>query len=167
MEHETKRIRINKVMVAWSDGRKVNLPPSVRREVDDYGKTLREYLSDVDEGYEMSCSGCAVARGRSRCSEYEADRYWEQGSHLEALKEMMRAALASLPDDEPEFEDVQWLDPEETVYWHPNVKEFVRLANRCRELCRRDPRLWPIYNGSTVDDDYRTYLDNLRHWRQT
>lgn len=160
-----KRIRINKKMVAWSDGQRTNIVPSVRSKVDDYGRMMIVYHTNLDEGYEIHFGSCSVAREESRCREYEADRYWEQGRHLTALKEMMTAAVRVLPDDEPEFEDVHWLDPWENVYWHPNVKEFIRLVRRCREYCRRDTSLWPIFNGSSVDRDYRKFVDNLHKWR--
>lgn len=40
---EDKRIRINKRMMAWSNGERINVIPSVWCEVDDYGKTLIGY----------------------------------------------------------------------------------------------------------------------------
>ena len=159
-----KRIRINKRMMAWSDGRRVNIIPSVFRQVDDYGRLMIDYHSRIDEGYLIDVGPCAMARDEARMREYEADRSWEQGHHLEALKEMLYAALFVLPDDEPEFEDVQWLNPHETLYWHPNVREFLRLMRRCREYCRRDPRLWPVLEDDDTYRDYRKYLDALGRW---
>lgn len=41
MMKEDKRIRINKRMMAWSNGEHVNVVPSVWKEVDDYGKTRK------------------------------------------------------------------------------------------------------------------------------
>ena len=105
-----------------------------------------------------------MAREECQMREYEADRSWEQGHHLEALKEMLRAALFVLPDDEPVFEDMQWLNPDETVYWHPNVREFLRLMRRCRDYCRQDPRLWPILEGDDLYHDYNQYLSALGRW---
>ena len=159
-----KRIRINKRMMAWSDGRRVNVIPSVYRQVDDYGRLMIDYHSRIDEGYLIDVGPCTMARDEAKMREYEADRSWEQGHHLEALKEMLYAALFVLPDDEPEFEDVQWLNPHETLYWHPNVREFLRLMRRCREYCRRDPRLWPVLEGDDTYRDYRKYLDALGRW---
>ena len=159
-----KRIRINKRMMAWSDGRRVNVIPSVYRQVDDYGRLMIDYHSRIDEGYLIDVGPCTMARDEARMREYEADRSWEQGHHLEALKEMLYAALFVLPDDEPEFEDMQWLNPHETLYWHPNVREFLRLMRRCREYCRRDPRLWPVLEGDDTYRDYRKYLDALGRW---
>lgn len=158
------RIRINKRMMAWSDGRRVNVIPSVYRQVDDYGHMMIDYHRRIDEGYLIDVGPCTMARDEARMREYEADRSWEQGHHLEALKEMLYAALFVLPDDEPEFEDMQWLNPHETLYWHPNVREFLRLMRRCREYCRRDPRLWPVLEGDDTYRDYRKYLDALGRW---
>lgn len=158
------RIRINKRMMAWSNGERANIIPSVNRQVDDYGHLMCEYLSNLDEGYEIYWGDCTVARNKCRLIEYEADRYWEQGKHREALNEMMRAARRVLPDDEPAFEDVQWLNPEETLYWHPNIREYLRYNLRCIELCKKDPRLWPLYNGSSIERNYHTYLDNLNYY---
>ena len=158
------RIRINKRMMAWSDGSRVNVIPSVYRQVDDYGRLMIDYHSRIDEGYLIDVGPCTMARDEAKMREYEADRSWEQGHHLEALKEMLYAALFVLPDDEPEFEDMQWLNPHETLYWHPNVREFLRLMRRCREYCRRDPRLWPVLEGDDTYRDYRKYLDALGRW---
>lgn len=160
-----KRIRINKRMMAWSDGRRVNIIPSLRHEVDDYGHLMYNYHTRIDEGYLVDCGPCTMAREESQMREYEADRLWDNGSHLEALNEMIRAALYVLPDDEPLFEDMQWLNPWENVYWHPNIKEFLRLNRRCRDYCRQDPRLWPLYRDSWPYRASRDYLDDLRRWR--
>ena len=159
-----KRIRINKRMMAWSDGHRVNIIPRVFRQVDDYGRLMIDYHSRIDEGYLIDVGPCTMARDEARMREYEADRSWEQGHHLEALKEMLYAALFVLPDDEPEFEDMQWLNPHETLYWHPNVREFLRLMRRCREYCRKDPRLWPVLENDDTYRDYRKYLDALGRW---
>ena len=161
-----KRIRINKRMMAWSDGRRVNVIPSVYRQVDDYGRLMIDYHSRIDEGYLIDVGPCTMARDEAKMREYEADRSWEQGHHLEALKEMLYAALTVLPDESVDFcfEDAQWLNPRETLYWHPNVREFLRLMRRCREYCRRDPRLWPVLEGDDTYRDYRKYLDALGRW---
>lgn len=164
MMEKDKRIRINKVMVGWSNGKEVHLPPSVRCEVDNYGKLMCDYHRSIDEGYLIDVGPCTKACEECRCREYEADHYWEQGLHIDALKEMMRAATYVLPDDEPEFEDVQWLDPWETLYWSQNIKEYLRLIRRCREYCKRDPRLWPILEESRVYRDYLSYLKALGQW---
>ena len=158
-----KRIRINKRMMAWSDGKRVNIIPSVFRQVDDYGSMLVDYHRRIDEGYLIDLGPCTTVREEASCREYEADRACEQGRHLEALREMMRAALFVLPDESVDFcfEDAQWLDPRETLYWHPNVREFLRLNRRCIELCKKDPRLKPVYEGSDMGRDYRKYLRNL------
>lgn len=157
------RIRINKRMVAWSDGKRVNIIPSVFRQVDDYGSLMRDYHHRIDEGYLIDLGPCTMVREEACCREYEADRAWERGCHLEALKEMIRAALFVLPDESVDycFEDAQWLDPRETFYWHPNVREFLRLNRRCIGYCKRDPRLWPVYEGSEVGRSYRKYLKDL------
>ena len=159
-----KRIRINKRMMAWSNGQRVNIIPSVFRQVDDYGRLMADYHYRIDKGYLIDLGPCTMAREESQMREYEADRNWEQGHHLEALKEMLRAALFVLPDDEPVFEDMQWLNPDETVYWHPNVREFLRLMRRCRDYCRQDPRLWPILEGDDLYHDYNQYLSALGRW---
>ena len=158
------RIRINKVMAGWSNGEEIHLPPSVRREVESYGRSECEYNRRLEEGREVYWGPCTYARNVIRCREAEADHYWELGDHLEALREMMWAARGALPDDEPGTEDIQWLDPEETFYWNPNVREFLRLARRCRDYCRRDPRLHVVYDGSRVDRDHRGYLAALGRW---
>lgn len=159
-----KRIRINKRMMAWSDGKRVNMIPSVFRRVDDYGHLMCDYHRRIDEGYLIDKGPRTMARDESSIREYEADRSWEQGRHLEALREMLRAALFVLPDDEPEFEDVQWLNPDETLYWDPNVREFLRLIRRCRGYCRQDPRLWPVLEGEDIYREYCQYLDDLGRW---
>ena len=74
------------------------------------------------------------------------------------------AATYVLPDDEPEFEDAQWLNPWETLYWSPNIKEYLRLIRRCREYCKREPRLWPILEGSRIYRNYLDYLKALGQW---
>ena len=161
-----KRIRINKRMMAWSDGQRTNLIPSVRRQVDDYGKTMYEYHRNIDEGYLVDMGPCTMAREEAACREYEADRSWENGHHLEALNEMIYAALSVLPDESVgiEFEDMQWLNPEEQFYWHPNLKEFRRLMRRCREYCKREPRLWPVLEASRTYQEYLKYLNDLGAW---
>ena len=161
-----KRIRINKRMMAWSDGHRVNIIPSVFRQVDDYGRLMIDYHSRIDEGYLIDVGPCTMARDEARMREYEADRSWEQGHHLEALKEMLYAALFVLPDESVDlcFEDAQWLNPRETLYWHPNVKEFLRLSLRCREYCKNDTRLWPVFKGSWVERTHSKYLRVLGEW---
>ncbi len=164
MEKKENRIRINKRMVAWSNGQRTNIVPSVRREVDDYGKMLCDYYRGIEEGYLVDMGPCSEAREKARCREYEADRCWEYGHHLEALQQMIYAAMTVLPDDEPTFEDVQWLNPEEQFYWHPNLKEFRRLMRRCREYCKREPRLWPVLEGDSLYQEYLKYLADLGTW---
>jgi len=158
-----KRIRINKRMMAWSDGRRINIVPSVRRDVDDYGYMMGRYLARLDEGYEINYGECSVARERSRIHEYEADKMWDNGHHLEALNEMIRAAIYVLPGKDV-YEDVQWFDPEETLFWHPNIREYLRLMHRCRGYCNRDSRLWPILESESTYCDYCKYLDVLGCW---
>ena len=159
-----KRIRTNKRMMAWSDGQRVHIIPSVFRQVDNYGRLMADYHYRIDEGYLIDMGSSAMAREESQIREYEADRSWEQGRHFEALREMLRAAMFVLPDDEPEFEDVQWLNPEETLYWHPNVREFLRLIRRCRDYCRQEPRLWPYLEGDYTYRRYCKYLEDLGRW---
>lgn len=161
-----KRIKVNRKMMAWSDGVRTNVVPSVFRQVDDYGRTMWNYYRDFREGDEHWYGTCAIIRDKCRCYEYDADRAWEQGRHLRALKEMMRAALWVLPDESEgfEFEDVQWLCPQETLFWHRNVQEFLRYNRRCIDYCKRDPNLWPIYNGSSIERDYHNYLRTLGQW---
>lgn len=161
-----KRIRINKRMMAWSNGQRTNVIPSEWAKVDDRGRTLAYYHRSLREGDEYLYGACGVVRDECRCREYEADRLWEQGHHLEALQQMIYAASSVLPDESVgiEFEDVQWLNPEEQVCWHPNLIEFRRLMRRCREYCKREPRLWPVLNGSRTYQDYLTYLENLGAW---
>lgn len=166
MKKKDNRIRINKVMMAWSDGERVNIVPSVFRQVDDYGSLMRKYYDDYREGDENYYGICSMVRDKCHCHEYEADRAWERGEHLEALKEMMRAALWVLPDEGVDimFEDCQWLNPDETLYWHRNVQEFLRYNRRCIDFCKRDPRLWPLYKGSDIEKDYQGYLRTLGEW---
>lgn len=152
--------------MAWSDGKRTNIVPSVFRQVDDYGSAMRNRLNDYREGDEYYYGSCAVVRDQCRCFEYEADRAWEQGRHLEALNEMLRAALWVLPDESVglEFEDAQWLSPYETDCQHPNVLEFLRYNRRCEDFCRQDPRLWPILEDSRTHRNYRRYLRALGRW---
>ena len=161
---EHKKNKINKEWMAWSNGDEIHLSPNVRRQVDNYGAKIIDYQHCLDEGYEIYHSESYVVLHKCRLREYEADHYWELGEHLNALNEMMKAATYTLPDDEPEFEDVQWLNPSEMLYWHPNVKEFLRLALRCRDYCKRDSRLWPIFNGSWVEQSHSNYLKTLGEW---
>ena len=151
-------------MMAWSDGERINLVPSVYRQVNDYGHLIIEYQTNLDEGFEVNWGECTVARNECRCYEYEADHYWELGKHLMALKEMMRAAMYSLPD-EGIYDDMLWFCPWETLFSHPNIQEFIRLTRRCKEYCKRDPKLLPVYNGSDIDLDYKKYCQALRQWR--
>lgn len=160
-----KRTTTNRRLMAWSNGNRVNIIPSILNKVDDYGKRMCQYHINLEEGYEVWWGDCYVVRKECRLREYEADKYWEQGRHLKALNEMIYAALRVLPDDEPCFEDVQWLNPWETVYWHPNVREFIRLNQRCRGYCKQDPKLWPIYNDSWPARSYRKYIEDLHLWR--
>ena len=161
-----KRIRINKVMAAWSDGRRVNMAPSVEREVGSAKSALHYFYSGLREGDENLYGICAMVREECRCREVDADRLWEEGRHTEALNEMMYAAMEVLPDEGRgiEFEDVQWLSPEETFFWHPSVREYLRLMRRCEGYCRRDPRLWPLLEGERIYLDYRRYLRALGLW---
>ncbi len=161
-----KRIRINKRMMAWSDGQRTNVIPSEWHKVDDYGSARRTMLEDYREGDENYLT-CTMIREACRCREYEADRCWERGQHLNALNMMLDAAMMVLPDEAEgfEFEDAQWLNPWESVCWHPNVKMFIGLVLRCRDYCRQDPRLWPVYDDSRAAKDYSKYIDDLRRWR--
>lgn len=133
MMKKDKRIRINMRLMAWSNGERVNVVPSVWKEVDDYGKTLDGYHKNLKEGDELIYP-CTIIREECHCREYEADRYWERGMQVAALEQMMGAASRVLPDESVgfEFEDVQWLNPKEMVYWHPNVLEFLRLSGGAR-----------------------------------
>lgn len=153
-------------MMAWSDGKRVNIIPSVFRQVNDYGSMLIDYHRRIDEGYLIDVGPCTMARDEAQMREYEADRCWEQGHHLEALNEMLYAALTVLPDESVDycFEDAQWLNPMETLYWHPNVREFLRLNRRCKEFCRKDPRLLPVYEESELGRDCRKYLEDLNYY---
>ncbi|MBP5341829.1 MAG: hypothetical protein J6Y52_05680 [Bacteroidales bacterium] len=161
-----KRIRINKKMMAWSNGERTNVIPSIFHQVDDYGRTMRNYYNDFREGDEYYYGLCAMVRGECRCREYEADRAWEREHHLEALNQMIYAATMVLPDESVgfEFEDVQWLNPEEQDCWHPNLKEFRRLMRRCREYCKREPQLWPVLESNRTYQYYLKYLENLGVW---
>ena len=69
-----------------------------------------------------------------------------------ALEQMMGAASRVLPDESIglEFEDMQWLNPEEVVFWHPNVREYLRLMRRCEGYCKQNPRLWPLLEDSRI-----------------
>ena len=149
MMKEDKRIRINKRMMAWSNGERINVIPSVWCEVDDYGKTLIGYRRGLREGDEFLYP-CTIIREECHCREYEADRYWERGMQVAALEQMMGAASRVLPDESIgfEFEDMQWLNPEEVVFWHPNVREYLRLMRRCEGYCKQNPRLWPLLEDS-------------------
>ena len=160
-----KRIRINKRMMAWSDGQRTNIIPSVFRQVDDYGRTLINYQHSLREGDEYY-KPCAIIRDECCCREYEADRSWERGHHIKALDQMLRAAMMVLPDESAglEFEDAQWLNPHETLFWHPNVREFLRLMRRCEDYCRREPRLRPLLESERTYRDYRRYLADLGRW---
>ena len=160
-----KRIRINKRMMAWSNGQRTNIIPSIFHQVDDYGRTMIGYHNSLREGDENYMT-CTIIREECQCREYEADRYWEQGHHLEALQQMIYAASSVLPDESVDirFEDAQWLNPQETLYWHPNLVEFRRLMRRCREYCKRDPRLWPILEAERTYRDYKKYLRTLGQW---
>lgn len=161
-----KRIRINKRMMAWSNGERTNVIPSVWSDVDDYGSALKAYYAGLREGDENLYGACSVVREECRCREYEADRYWERGMQVAALEQMMGAASRVLPDESVgfEFEDVQWLDPKEMVYWHPNVLEFLRLMRRCEGYCKQNPRLWPLLESSRIHRAYRRYLSDLGRW---
>lgn len=166
MMKEDKRIRINKRMMAWSNGERTNVIPSVWSDVDDYGSALKAYYAGLREGDENLYGACSVVREECRCREYEADRYWERGMQVAALEQMMGAASRVLPDESVgfEFEDVQWLDPKEMVYWHPNVLEFLRLMRRCEGYCKQNPRLWPLLESSRIHRAYRRYLSDLGRW---
>ena len=163
-----KRIRINKRMMAWSNGQRTNVIPSVWCQVGDYGRTLANYHRTLREGDENYMT-CTIIREECQCREYEADRFWEQGRHLEALQQMIYAASSVLPDEsvDIQFEDAQWLNPWESLYWHPNLKEFRRLMRRCSEYCKREPRLWPVLEGTRTYQDYQKYLENLGIWVHT
>ena len=159
-----KRIRINKKMAAWSDGCRTNIIPSVRREVGDCGNLMEKYRTNLDEGYEVYYGSCTVVRNECRLREYEADQLWEHGHHIEALNGMIAAAMDVIPDEGWEFEDMQWLNPYENLFWDPNLKEFRRLMRRCRELCKREPRLWPILEDNWLYRRYLKYLKDLGDW---
>ena len=160
-----KRIRINKRMMAWSDGERTNIIPSVFHQVDDYGRMMIGYHSSLREGDENYLP-CTIIREECQCREYEADRAWERGRHLEALKMMIAAAMMVLPDESAgyEFEDAQWLNPWENFYWHPNIREFLRYNRRCEDYCKRDPRLWPLLEAERTYRDYKKYLRALGQW---
>ncbi|MBQ3788636.1 MAG: hypothetical protein II849_07530 [Bacteroidales bacterium] len=81
-----------------------------------------------------------------------------------ALEQMMGAASRVLPDESIgfEFEDVQWLNPEDVVFWHPNVREYLRLMRRCEGYCKQNPRLWFLLEDSWNYRAYRRYLSDLR-----
>ena len=165
MKEKDKRIRINKVMAAWSNGERVNVVPSEWSKVDDYGRTMINYKRTLRDG-EENLYPCTIVREECRCREYEADRFWERGRHVEALSQMLRVAMRVLPDeaDGVQFEDAQWLSPDETPFWHPTVREFLRLMRRCEDFCRRDPRLRPLLESERIYHDYRRYLRALGRW---
>lgn len=152
-------------MVAWSDGHRTNVIPSEWRKVDDYGRTLFNYYDNLREGDELYLQ-CTIIRETCQCHEYEADREWERGHHIRALHEMLYAATMVLPDESMgyEFEDMQWFDPHEVFYWHPNIREFLRLMRRCEDYCRREPRLWLLLEGERTYRNYKRYLCALGHW---
>lgn len=106
---------------------------------------------------------CTIVREECTCREYEADRFWERGMQVVALEQMMGAASRVLPDESIgfEFEDMQWLNPEEVVFWHPNVREYLRLMRRCEGYCKQNPRLWPLLEDSWTYRAYRRYLSDL------
>ena len=160
-----KRIRINKRMMAWSNGERTNIIPSEWKKVDDYGRTMIGYHSNLREGDENYLP-CTIIREECQCREYEADRAWERGHHLEALNIMIAAAMMVLPDESAgyEFEDAQWLNPWESLYWHPNIREFLRYNRRCEDYCKRDPRLWPLLEAERTYRDYKKYLRTLGQW---
>ena len=160
-----KRIRINKRMMAWSNGQRTNVIPSVWCQVDDYGRTLVNYHRTLREGDENYMT-CTIIREECQCREYEADRYWDRGHHLKALNQMIDAAMMVLPDEsvDIQFEDAQWLNPQETLYWHPNVREHLRLMRRCEGYCKQDPRLWPLLEDSRTYRNYKKYLHTLGQW---
>ena len=166
MVQENKTVRIGRRLMAWSDGQRTNVVPSEWKKVDDKGRALLEYRRGMREGDEYLYGTCAVVRDECRCREYEADRLWERGRRTEALNMMIRAATMVLPDEAAgfEFEDAQWLDPEETPHWHPNVREHLRLMRRCEELCRREPRLRPLLEGDRTYRSHRHYLRALGRW---
>lgn len=166
MKKKDNRIRLNKRMVAWSNGERTNVIPSVWREVDDCGSILKSYYAGLREGDEFLYGSCDMVREACRCRECEADRLWERGRRLDALTLMLRAAAMVLPDETVgcEFEDAQWLDPDETLFWHPNVREHLRLMRRCEDLCRREPRLRPLLDASRDYRNYRRYLQTLGRW---
>lgn len=165
MMKKDKRFRINMRLMAWSNGERVNVVPSVWKEVDDYGKTLDGYHKYLKEGDELIYP-CTIIREECHCREYEADRYWERGMQVAALEQMMGAASRVLPDESVgfEFEDVQWLNPKKMVYWHPNVLEFLRLMRRCEGYCKQNPRLWPLLESSRIHRAYRRYFSDLGLW---
>ena len=66
MVMKKNRIRINKVMVAWSNGTRTNIVPSVRRQVDDYGSTMMRYHRSLREGDE-NYMACTIVREECRC----------------------------------------------------------------------------------------------------
>ncbi len=158
-----KRIRINKRLMAWSNGSRINIVPSLRSKVDDYGSMMGRYSANLEEGFEIDYGECSTARERSRIREYEADKMWENEHHLEAFNEMIRAAIYVLPDEDV-FEDVQWFNPEETLFWHPNIREHLRLMRRCIGYCKQDSRLWPILESEPAYQNYRKYLNDLGSW---
>ena len=166
MAKKENRIRIGRRMAAWSDGRRVNVVPCEWCKVDDYGRTLLNLHRQMREGDEYYYGTCSLLRDECRCREYEADRYWERGRHLDALNQMLYAAAMLLPDESVDlmFEDAQWLDPRETLYWHPNVREFLRLMRRCEAYCRQVPRLRPLLESEWLYRSYRDYLRDLGRW---
>lgn len=69
---EDKRIRINKRMMAWSNGERINVIPSVWCEVDDYGKTLIGYRRGLREG-DAFLYPCTIVREECTCSGHQKD----------------------------------------------------------------------------------------------
>lgn len=156
-----KRIRINKVMVGWSDGREVHLPPTVRRSVARLGSDpMEEYHRRVREGYELQ-TPCAIRQDEALIIEAEADECLGQGKILDALRLLIFAAgtVIEVDDDYREL-----LEPLLNPPSHPTIAVFLRLNERCEELCRQHPRLRPVYEDSSVYDDYRLVLHRYRDW---
>ncbi|MDY6372195.1 MAG: hypothetical protein SPL12_07875 [Bacteroidales bacterium] len=166
MVQQDNQIRIGKQMVAWSDGDRVHIIPSLWRELTDEGRLLADLRAGLREGDEYYYSLSRQIRDESRCREYYADCAWKRGERLRALHLMLWAATSTLPDEAQgyEFEDMQWLDPEEVPCWHPNVREFLRLMHRCIDLCREAPHLRPALEGDPAYQAYKDYLAAVRRW---
>lgn len=148
---DDKRIRINKKMVAWSNGQETHIIPSLADELYvGYVRRRDDYRERVDQGYVATgYPDATYNRERSRLLEELSDRLWEQGRHIEAMSRLLDSACVLFDDNN------DWYDFFSISFFNPNWQQFRYVMAHVRDRLKQDPRLRTMVEDSQAAWWYR------------